>query len=816
MQAHKGTARTFAALLFMLAFCAQGATAAIITVNSLADDLFPDGIGSLTDANGAPVALAPHCTLRMALAAANLDVPIGGANGCAAGSAIGADTIGFAGVTLPGTIVLADKPMSTAPVIFPGPVNVPPLFAGRAVTINGPGSSQLTIDGSLAAASGRRIVGASDGNGLALFTFALNGVRLVRGAVQNNTGGCLIASESVSLNDVVFENCEAASGATDGGYGGALFVGVDSADPNNLRPDVTIVNSRFSGNRAARGSASVRSEGGAIALGGTPATINQNGPSMMVGAVQITGTVVNGNTADTRGGMIVGDATSVTITGSHFSANASTGSAAGGTSGRHGGFLLAQISGNVVVNGGTRIVGNVANEERAGFGINGVFGSITLDQVDVTGNFANRGPIGGFDIIADNSCSGSSTVPVTITNSRVVGNSAASQVGGARLICNGALTITDSTFAGNEARGYRLSPADTTANTGTAALVLDTMPSVTLTRVTFLRNNTSATGSGPIEASALGAFTADSIRVLEHSMGSGPALYLNAGGAGRNFLVVNSEISGNSAQNAPALFIEGDGHYTLRNSTVSGNVARNFAGIVRAFVNSATPGGIAIDIEHSTIARNTAPAEEAFSAFASAGGGGNATITVRNSILGGRAPGATGTNAVFFDTANGVTNVTATNSIVENSAGLPAGFCAGTGMKCDIGALVSPLADNGGTTGVKTMALLSGSPAINAGGAVLGGLTTDARGTGFPRVIGGTVDIGALEADPATTTGCTLDVDGNGARDALTDGLLIVRALIGMTGTAATTGTLGAVPLRGDWTSIRNYLNTNCGTSLAP
>jgi hypothetical protein len=32
---------------------------------------------------------------------------------------------------------------------------------------------------------------------------------------------------------------------------------------------------------------------------------------------------------------------------------------------------------------------------------------------------------------------------------------------------------------------------------------------------------------------------------------------------------------------------------------------------------------------------------------------------------------------------------------------------------------------------------------------VLGGLTTNARGTGFPRVIGGTVDIGALEADPA-------------------------------------------------------------------
>jgi len=203
MQPNKGTAR-LAALLVTLAFWANGAVGAIITVNSLADDLFPDGVGSLTDGNGTPVALAPHCTLRMALAAANLDIPIGGANGCVAGSAAGSDTIVFMGITLPGTILLADKPMSTAPVIFIGPVNAPPLFAARAVTINGPGSSQLTIDGSLAAASGRRILGASDGTGLALFTFGMNGLRLANGTVRNDAGGCLISSESVVLNDVVF------------------------------------------------------------------------------------------------------------------------------------------------------------------------------------------------------------------------------------------------------------------------------------------------------------------------------------------------------------------------------------------------------------------------------------------------------------------------------------------------------------------------------------------------------------------------------------------------------------------------------------
>jgi hypothetical protein len=59
--------------------------------------------------------------------------------------------------------------------------------------------------------------------------------------------------------------------------------------------------------------------------------------------------------------------------------------------------------------------------------------------------------------------------------------------------------------------------------------------------------------------------------------------------------------------------------------------------------------------------------------------------------------------------------------------------------------LLGPLADNGGPT--PTMALLPGSPALNAGSnaaARAAGLTTDQRGFG-PRAAGGTVDLGALE-----------------------------------------------------------------------
>ena len=51
-----------------------------------------------------------------------------------------------------------------------------------------------------------------------------------------------------------------------------------------------------------------------------------------------------------------------------------------------------------------------------------------------------------------------------------------------------------------------------------------------------------------------------------------------------------------------------------------------------------------------------------------------------NSILGGRTPGFTGASAVGFDTAHGVANVAAANSLLEYRANAIAGFCAGTGM----------------------------------------------------------------------------------------------------------------------------------------
>ncbi|MEO8136919.1 MAG: SBBP repeat-containing protein [Betaproteobacteria bacterium] len=64
--------------------------------------------------------------------------------------------------------------------------------------------------------------------------------------------------------------------------------------------------------------------------------------------------------------------------------------------------------------------------------------------------------------------------------------------------------------------------------------------------------------------------------------------------------------------------------------------------------------------------------------------------------------------------------------------------------------------------------------------------------------------------------GCTLDVDGNGSQGALTDGLLIIRALFGLTGTSVTNGAVGAGAARTAWSDISAYFNTNCGGNFAP
>ncbi len=62
-----------------------------------------------------------------------------------------------------------------------------------------------------------------------------------------------------------------------------------------------------------------------------------------------------------------------------------------------------------------------------------------------------------------------------------------------------------------------------------------------------------------------------------------------------------------------------------------------------------------------------------------------------------------------------------------------------------------------------------------------------------------------------------LDLDGDGVARATTDGLMLLRALLGMTGTSVTSGAIASpAPPRSTWATIRNHLNANCGLHFSP
>ena len=100
---------------------------------------------------------------------------------------------------------------------------------------------------------------------------------------------------------------------------------------------------------------------------------------------------------------------------------------------------------------------------------------------------------------------------------------------------------------------------------------------------------------------------------------------------------------------------------------------------------------------------------------------------------------------------------TSSNNLIGNGTGitnlaqLATSNLIGTAAN-PINPILGPLVYNGGAT--QTMALLPGSPAINAGSNALipAGVTTDQRGAGFLRVVNGTVDIGAFESSGFTVT----------------------------------------------------------------
>jgi hypothetical protein len=314
------------------------------------------------------------------------------------------------------------------------------------------------------------------------------------------------------------------------------------------------------------------------------------------------------------------------------------------------------------------------------------------------------------------------------------GNTGAGLGSGAGISNAGALTVTGCTLSGNH------------ADTGGG---ISNSGNLTVTGCTLSGNSAStafnAAGGGIYNT---GNLTVTNSTLSGNQAGAGGGI-LNSG----NLTVTSSTLSGNSAgtQSGGGGILSTGGTVTVNSSTLSGNSTSGSGGGIRV-------GSGNVIIDNSTFSLNTAVTGAGISHT------GTGTVTLTSSTLsqnfasnqgGGIFHTGTGT-VVLRDTIvarnsapmSSVDVMGALNSQGHNLIGNGAGG-SGYGATDLVGTapnpidpLLGPLEDNGGPT--KTMALLAGSPAIDAGDNT-GAPDWDQRGPGYPRIVNGIIDIGAFE-----------------------------------------------------------------------
>ena len=234
-----------------------------------------------------------------------------------------------------------------------------------------------------------------------------------------------------------------------------------------------------------------------------------------------------------------------------------------------------------------------------------------------------------------------------------------------------------------------------------------------------------AGGSAQFDYTTIGGNQAFA-NITPRSAGGGVLSYY--GGALRQ-----STVSGNEAGGAGGVVFL-NGHSAISQSTVSGNSSTDSIIGAGAYVRT----GFTVLVENSTITGNIErnPSNNRYGAGLSLGIGTSASV-VSTIVAGNRLDD--GTALLWFSDINGAlgSSISGDHDLVGWS-GIP----APADTLYTIDPKLGPLTDNGGPT--YTHALRPTSPAINAGNNITG-VPVDQRGTGFARVIGANVDIGAFE-----------------------------------------------------------------------
>jgi uncharacterized delta-60 repeat protein/CSLREA domain-containing protein len=334
-----------------------------------------------------------------------------------------------------------------------------------------------------------------------------------------------------------------------------------------------------------------------------------------------------------------------------------------------------------------------------------------------------------------------STGNLEIINSVVTNNSTTgSQSGGAGIFqgVSGTLRLTNSTVSNNTAPNF-FSPGGGIYSQG----------DVIVTSSSITGNST----GGQFGSGAGILVSGNDLTITDSTVSNNVATGADSSGGGivvanGNLNVMRSTISGNSTvANAGGIGFDSNGSAvtaTIINSTISGNSAGSGGGIAN-FRGT-------LNLQHSTVTLNTAPANSG-SGLASFSDG---TLIANTVILSSIISANTNSDVDNILTLTGVNTITSSGFNLIGTGNATTSF----NQISDLVGIannpqLSPLAANGGPT--LTHALLAGSAAIEAGNTT-STQSTDQRGAGFARVVGGKVDIGAYELQ-ATNPSVTLSLD---------------------------------------------------------
>jgi CSLREA domain-containing protein len=496
-----------------------------------------------------------------------------------------------------------------------------------------------------------------------------------------------------------------------------------------------------------------------VGLSGMTLTGSKNTAIHSVEDLTVDGMIFRGNSGQRAGGISVEQsggqalAAKLKVYNSRFEDNHVTNSAffAAG-----GGISFIGRMGELAIEG-TTFVGNSSDSGGGGLGIGGFSNLVNIIDSQFIDNEGMRG--GGILISDDNA------KVATLTRVELRHNTA-SLFGDGIYITGKAVTIADSEIVGN-----RTISTTTISMNGGGGIYKQGSDAFIVSNST-IRENQSVTYGGGILLQRSGLQLTDST-IEQNTAIHGGGISLNeattveisrsnllgntalVGGGGlysqfisTNLRILDSTISGNSANKYSGGLFVAAGSFLLRNSTVSGNTAGESGGGL--LVGQGTRQAI---VELSTITGNRVDSANGLvgglGIYERLGGPSSAPQSmISHSIISGNYVGTTASDLYGQPQLSySLIGSNAGTNLLEAPVGSPdaQGNLIGGPIYGVIDPLLGPLADNGGPT--KTHALLPGSPAIDAGVPALASAPEfDQRGYPFARIFGSAIDIGAYEA----------------------------------------------------------------------